>query len=100
MSPIRPVEPAETQEIRRLLHDVALWSETFGQPVWREEEIDRCTGAASMPHGRWFGAFDRQGLVACMRIDTADPVHWPDDLPGDAVYVHKIAVARRAAGQG
>jgi ribosomal protein S18 acetylase RimI-like enzyme len=34
-----------------------------------------------------------------MRIDTTDPIHWPDDVAGDAVYVHKVAVARRAAGQ-
>ena len=35
-----------------------------------------------------------------MRTDTADPVHWPEDLPGDALYIHKLAVARCAAGQG
>ncbi len=97
---IRPLEPAETPDVRRLLHEVTLWSEAFGQPVWQEEELDGCTGPASLPQGRWFGAFDRQGLVACMRIDTRDPVHWPDDPPGEAIYIHKAAVARRAAGQG
>lgn len=97
---IRPLDPAESGEIRRLLREVALWSEAFGQRVWQDEELDRCTGAAAQPGVRWFGAFDRQGLAACMRIDTADPIHWPDDRPGEALYIHKVTVARRAAGQG
>lgn len=97
---IRPVEPAETREVRRLLHEVALWSERFGHRVWQEDELDDSMSSASLPQGRWYGAFDEQGLAACMRIDAADPIHWPDDSPGEAVYVHKVAVARRAAGEG
>jgi GNAT superfamily N-acetyltransferase len=97
---IRPLELDESGQVRGLLREVALWSEAFGRRVWQEDELDGCASAASLPEGRWFGAFDRQGLVACMRIDTSDPVHWPDDPPGEAVYVHKVAVARRAAGQG
>lgn len=100
MTVIRPADPADAPEIRRLLHDVALWTETFGRRVWQEEELDRCTHPSSLADGRWFGAFDPEGLAACMRVDASDPTHWPDDGPGDAIYLHKVAVARRAAGRG
>jgi GNAT superfamily N-acetyltransferase len=68
--------------------------------MWGEDEIDRSLCSPSEDEGRWFGGF-RAGLqVACMRIDTADPIHWPDDPPGEALYIHKVAVARSVAGQG
>lgn len=35
-----------------------------------------------------------------MRLQPCDPVFWPDDAPGDALYLHKLAVLAHARGRG
>lgn len=100
VSAVRLIQPAEAEHVRQLLQEAARWSRAFGPPIWREEELARCVDVACPCDRCWLGAFDQGRLVACMRIDTADPVHWPDDPPGDAVYIHKLAVARQDAGLG
>jgi GNAT superfamily N-acetyltransferase len=39
-------------------------------------------------------------MAACMKLEQRDPVYWPADPPGCALYVHKLAAARETAGQG
>jgi GNAT superfamily N-acetyltransferase len=45
-------------------------------------------------------AWDGSDPVGTMLVATTDEDFWPEDAPGVALYVHKLAVARRAAGRG
>ena len=35
-----------------------------------------------------------------MRLQTEDALFWPNDAPGEALYIHKVAVSRSHAGRG
>lgn len=40
-----------------------------------------------------------QALATCCLLD-ADPLFWPDDSPGMALYLHKLGVVPEAQGRG
>jgi GNAT superfamily N-acetyltransferase len=39
-------------------------------------------------------------LAGCMFLQKCDPDYWPDDPPGEALYIHRLVVARDFAGRG
>ncbi len=104
--------PAETWSIRRagameadaiveILREAALWSARFGElhlagggnsPSAEQREL---AVAAEQIAG-----FEGTQIAACMRLQCRDKIYWPDDVEGDALYLHKLAVRRASAGQG
>ncbi len=38
--------------------------------------------------------------VGCFKLQESDEMFWPDDMHGEALYLHKLAVRRKYAGQG
>ena len=48
------------------------------------------------------GGFEEPGesMLACMLVQRADPLYWPEAPPGAALYIHNVAVRRAAAGRG
>jgi len=38
--------------------------------------------------------------AGCLKLQSVDKMFWPSDKPGDALYVHRLAVRRKYAGQG
>lgn len=97
---VRLAEKSDGAMALAILREAALWSAALGPPVWKPEDfsLEEQVGAAAA--GDLVGGFDAQGLAACMRLQLRDEVFWPDDPFGEALYVHKVAVARRAAGRG
>ena len=47
---------------------------------------------------RFFLAFLGATAVGTMRLTDSDPDFWPEADPGEAVYLHRLAVRRSAAG--
>lgn len=95
---VRRVYDAEALEAIAILHDASVWTSTFGEPVWAfgsfsAEEQSRIAGEQ-------IGGFEGAHMVACMRLQERDPIYWPDDPPGEALYLHKLAVRRSASGKG
>ena len=97
---VRRVYDAEALEAIAILHEASVWTSAFGEPIWpfgsfTAEEQTRIAAA-----GEQIGGFERAQMVACMRLHESDPVYWPDDPPGEALYLHKLAVRRSASGRG
>lgn len=98
---IRKAVFADAPEILKLLQSVASWLENEGPgKLWPasdfqlrdiQERISRLE--VVVLH------FDGQ-LAASMYIEPSDETFWPEALPGEALYLHKIVVDRRRAGQG
>lgn len=38
--------------------------------------------------------------IGCFKLQESDEMFWPDDMHGEALYLHKLAVRRKYAGQG
>jgi GNAT superfamily N-acetyltransferase len=97
---VRRVYDAEALEAIEILHEASVWTSTFGEPIWAfgsftPEELHRIAVA-----GEQIGGFEGTQMVACMRLHESDPIFWADDPPGEALYLHKLAVRRSASGRG
>lgn len=87
-------------DVYALIRDIAQWLIDRGDPLWGEEEIsrDELMGAAhagELITGRVAGA-----LATCMYLHHEDRAFWPEARHGEALYVHRLGVARRFAGAG
>jgi GNAT superfamily N-acetyltransferase len=98
---IRRARPDEVDTVAAMWTDAGQWLATIGSDQWqypaRTERI-----AASIAAGEcWL--VERAGvLVATVTLDGyADPDFWTAaDQPASALYVHRMVVARAAAGAG
>ncbi|WP_372346252.1 GNAT family N-acetyltransferase [Streptomyces sp. KL116D] len=93
----RQATPAQTDDVLEVLDEaagwladrrIAQWPARF-EAAWIEEALAR---------GETWLAHTDDGIAGTVTLDRADPL-WAD-TPGDAVYVHRMAVRRRAAGLG
>ena len=87
-------------EADALIHEAADWLSAKGEPLWGPdetsyEELMRVTRAGELIIGRV-----KDEAAACMYLHDEDRLFWPNDPPGEAFYVHRLAVARRYAGRG
>jgi GNAT superfamily N-acetyltransferase len=87
-------------ETDALISEAADWLIAKGEPLWGPnetsyDELVRVTRAGELVTGRRAGA-----LAACMYLHDQDTLFWPKALPGEAFYLHRLAVARKYAGRG
>ncbi|MEV7187659.1 GNAT family N-acetyltransferase [Kitasatospora sp. NPDC093102] len=97
---IRPARRDQLGEVETLLIEASEWLASRGSDQWQfPPRRDRVISA--MERGECFLAYRDGEPVATMTVDDqADPEFWePEDRPEDALYVHRMAVARKAAGR-
>jgi GNAT superfamily N-acetyltransferase len=87
-------------EVHALICEAADWLIDKGEPLWGEEEtsgeeLERIAHAGELVVARCHAE-----LCACMYLHNEDRVFWPDARSNEALYVHRLAVARCFAGRG
>ena len=97
---IRYLADDEWQSALEILREASLWAERFGSPAWSPDELTEARQRESAEARELIGGFENAEMAACMRLERSDPIHWPEDKPGDALYLHKLAVQRAYAGHG
>ncbi|MEW2315210.1 GNAT family N-acetyltransferase [Streptomyces bauhiniae] len=98
---IRPARPDELGTVETLLRGASSWLASRGIDQWQyPPHRDRIM--AALEQGVCFLAFEDEEPIATIQVDEfADPEFWtPDDDPNDALYVHRMAISREAAGGG
>ena len=83
-----------------ILREAALWLEAMGQKNWEPEWFTPESMVPNAERGELWLAWAGSDAVGTMLVATTDEDFWPEDRLGEALYVHKLAVARRAAGHG
>lgn len=83
-----------------VVRDAARRAAELGPALWDPDGFTVEEHRALAAAGELVGGFDGGQLVACLRLQRADPLLWPEHPPGYARYVHKVAVRRSHAGQG
>ena len=83
-----------------LIRATADWLIKKGEPLWgpnetSHDELERVARAGELVIGRL-----NNELATCMYLHDEDRVFWPQVPPGEALYVHRLAVARKFAGRG
>lgn len=78
----------------------ALHLKARGEPLWPESSLTPERLARYYPQGGWRVAWRGGVAVGCLCLLDMDPLFWPEDRPGEALYLHKLAVHPDARGQG
>jgi GNAT superfamily N-acetyltransferase len=97
---IRRASADEAASAVHILRDVAIALAKEGDPLWDPASFDADDFRNAALRGELVLGYDGSEPVACMRLQPSDPVFWPDDAPGEALYLHKLAVRSRARGCG
>lgn len=96
---IRRARAGELRVVAALWQEASAWLASRGLDQWqyppRQESIQRSIAA-----GECWLVEDRDQVVATITLDHhADPEFWrPEDDPAAALYIHRMVVARKAAG--
>jgi GNAT superfamily N-acetyltransferase len=100
---LEPGTPTDAAECLRLRDDAARWLLARGLDQWRPGEVDLAEVERSALRGELLVVREGGRVVATATVTTSDPDVWcggpgVDDVP--ARYVHRLVVARDAAGRG
>jgi GNAT superfamily N-acetyltransferase len=87
-------------EADMLIRETAAWLIRKGEPLWGPnemscDELERVARSGELIVGRVAGE-----LATCMYLHDEDRLFWPHVGPGEAFYIHRLAVARKFAGRG
>jgi GNAT superfamily N-acetyltransferase len=99
-SVIRQAMGADAAEISEILLGAARWLEESGAPMWKGDELLPENTLADIEAGEFFVAQRGAVIAGVLRFQLEDPLFWPDLPPGEAAFVHRLAVRREFAGGG
>lgn len=90
----------ELEDIAAILTEAADWADAHHGVLWQVGEIARPIIRADIERGEFFVVRADRSAIATFRYQLADAEFWPEAAPGEAAYVHRLAVRRRYAGRG
>ncbi|HEX3485731.1 MAG TPA: GNAT family N-acetyltransferase [Micropepsaceae bacterium] len=83
-----------------LIREAADWLIAKGEPLWGPNETSYDELVRVARAGELVTARIGSELAACMYLHNEDSLFWPEATPGEAFYIHRLAVARKYAGRG
>ncbi|ULL15660.1 GNAT family N-acetyltransferase [Paenibacillus sp. H1-7] len=97
---IRAIQEDELPLFSSILLEGARWLAERGMTMWSEEQVaaEKLMKNHRM-HEMMIGYYDGES-AAVMILQEADAVMWPEDPPGEALYLHKLCVRRSFAQTG
>jgi GNAT superfamily N-acetyltransferase len=87
-------------EVHALICEAARWLSDRGEPLWGEEETSGEDLVGVARAGELVTGMIAGTVCACMYLHSDDRVFWPNAREAEALYLHRLAVARRYAGLG
>nr|WP_276509997.1 GNAT family N-acetyltransferase [Niveibacterium umoris] len=83
-----------------LLAEAVRWLDASGRPMWRMDEVGAAQVLPWVKRGSVHLVCLAGEPVATYRLQPEDEVFWPDPADADALFLHRIAIARAHAGKG
>ncbi|GAA3133638.1 GNAT family N-acetyltransferase [Streptosporangium carneum] len=99
---LRTATAADLRAVLSLLGEAADWLNAMGVRQWPAGGFPAERITPLIEAGDMYLLEGREGVVATLALDgNADPEFWgAQDVPGSALYVHKLSVARGRSGLG
>lgn len=79
-----------------VLCEIADFRRSLGQDRWKKEWFTREALQGWIDDHRLVVARLDGKVIGTMLVEDADPIFWPDDPAGEALYVHRLARTRSA----
>ncbi len=95
---VRKAAIEDTEVVSSILLEAARWLAERGDPLWSADEMRADRIAPDVANGLYFLGGGIGQNVATVKFQLDDPLFWPDSPPGQAAFVHRLAVRRSAAG--
>jgi GNAT superfamily N-acetyltransferase len=95
---LRTARADEVTLVSSILNEAAAWLEARGEPLWQENELATSALTPDVASGLYVLALSESEPVGVLRFTLEDPLFWPEAAPGEAAYVHRLAVRRAWAG--
>jgi GNAT superfamily N-acetyltransferase len=92
--------PRDGPAVAELLQEAARWITTWRSQLWDPELLGESFTAPFIARGEMLTARTAGQIAGVMIMLPEDPHFWPDRPPGEALYLHKLAVRRAFAGTG
>lgn len=97
---VRRVGPDAAGNAVSILREAAQHFADRGIEVWTGDELREADFVAAANAGELYLGYAGAHPVATMLLQPADLLYWPEAEPRSALYIHKVAVRRAAAGRG
>jgi GNAT superfamily N-acetyltransferase len=95
---IRQAGLEDLDGVSSVLLEAAQWLEQNGMALWLDSELAPDRIREEVEAGL-FHVAEADGIIGgVIMFQLEDPEFWPDAVPGEAAYVHRLAVRRRFAG--
>jgi GNAT superfamily N-acetyltransferase len=95
---LRTARPDEVAIVSSVLCEAGAWLEARGEHLWDLRQLTPSALATEVANELYVLAFARDEAVGALRFTLEDALYWPEAIPGEAAYVHKLAVRRAWAG--
>jgi GNAT superfamily N-acetyltransferase len=95
---IRQADRADFETVAGILREAALWLESRGTPMWRDDELRDESIAHEIDAGLFFIAEADAEPAGTIKYQLTDRIFWPEAESDAGAYVHRLAVSRRYAG--
>ncbi|MGR9276139.1 GNAT family N-acetyltransferase [Rhizobium leguminosarum] len=98
---IRKADETEAIKISEVLQSVAMWLETESPgKLWPAASFDLSEITQKIRAAEVVVLKADREIAACMYVEQSDDAFWPEANPGEALYLHKLAVVRSFGGLG
>jgi GNAT superfamily N-acetyltransferase len=95
---IRQADLEDFDAVSSVLHEAAQWLEQKGMALWLDSELAPDRIRKDVEAGL-FHVAEADGIIGgVIMFMLEDSEYWPDAVPGEAAYLHRLAVRRRFAG--
>lgn len=100
MIEIRQATPDEAVIASEILTEAASWLIERSEPLWPLDSLTPEKFGPVAERGELYLAWLEGEAVGTISFQWEDKPFWPDVPAGESAFFHKVAVRRKAAGQG
>jgi GNAT superfamily N-acetyltransferase len=94
------IQPNDLEVFSNVIQGVSRWWKAHGKPMWPLETLTPEVLSKAYPTGEfWLGLVAGEAVATFVLVED-DPLFWQGIPPNESLFIHKIAVDRRFAGQG
>ncbi len=95
----RTATPEDVPVVARVLSAAAEHLHAKGLGLWSSSEVNEAAVSPHIDEGLYHIGFDGSEAVGVFRLQTHDPIFWPEIAEGTSAYLHKLAVLPAKQGQ-